>query len=135
MGEWGIVAALPTIVHHRRMSAANSLNPSIVQCRQFAESAADKYQNPHTHSRPPQTTMPKYAPDSHSPGRPFLRRQESQRATPFSAAFGTQHCEIPAYAGMSYLWTANCGRIRQIRQLSTATSPIVRRHRIVATMI
>ena len=29
----------------------------------------------------------------------------------------------------------NCGRIRQIRQLSTAASPIVRRRRIVATMI
>ena len=111
----------------------------------------------HTSVRPQFSAQ--YAHDSHSPGRPFLRRQESHsvmRATitknpPHTpvhptdhscegrnltivcrqrrrllggmANCGTRHCEIPAYAGMVYLYTGIRGRI-------LALSP----HRIVAAL-
>ena len=66
---------------------------------------------------PPELTLV-FAADSPSPGRPFLRRQESHRHGRHRrlnyAAVGAHNCEIPAYAGMVCGGTGNRGRILPI---------------------
>ena len=61
---------------------------------------------------PPTMPNPSTNPPSHH--RPFLRRQESHSVVPPNAA-GEGHSpfEIPAYAGMVYLCTDDCRRIRR----------------------
>ena len=105
MGEWGIVAALPTIVHHRRQFAAKDTPPPPTNAKI----------HPHTpvpHRQQCQNTPPiPILPEDHSCEG---RNLKGQRPSPHLA---TQHCEIPAYAGMS-LW-GNGELSPPCRQLST----------------
>ena len=109
MGEWGIVAALPTIVHHRRQFAAKDTPPPPTNAKIHTHT-------PVPHRQQCQNTPPiPIPPEDHScEGRNLKGQRPSQ---PHVA---TQHCEIPAYAGMS-LW-GNGELSPPCRQLSTTAN-------------